>query len=581
MTGQSGEPADFLLSSLLASSQNPQDLFSPPTLAENIPVARHTSNLKLDHEARQLLSQLKNAGSTMESSNLVKRLLQKAGTNCEINDADPYGDGDQTVVESSDSDRQILRELFSDGGDILLWLTMEFQKTTSTNSFLRNCVMGKPRAVEKELKMTPTLQGRMELLERRFTSMRLTPLVLTIAISKLPGFIQGCSGRPFEGMEHEEVVRILLQYGARPNSKDVVGKTACHYGAGSKATKDTMKLVDMCISATKTCSHVGKRVVLKGLSNDACNDMEGTLGGCISSNGRRVFYPLMEPAEEMAVKPENIFVSMEDDEQLCILDKSLRTTNLVDLQDRVGAISLHEVAMSDRRDVVKFLLKRSTKCLDIVDCSGYSPRRLLLTSFQGEHVVNDVFSAHVKTTTKKKEQKAANKEACANCGIIARDLGRQLLQCTKCLDSAYCSRKCQVSHWKKTHSKVCPDRERELGVVIGEAMPIPRGFFVGCNHYTQEEVEAWECKAPDGVHPGQTFWVKVQCEDGLDTSLLISDQTRACHLPLAVGSLGHEELVKCVSANPAFLGRKGYYRAKFNGEGQLVIFPHTSTVKKW
>ena len=53
--------------------------------------------------------------------------------------------------------------------------------------------------------------------------------------------------------------------------------------------------------------------------------------------------------------------------------------------------------------------------------------------------------------------------ACACCGARATKQV-PVKACTGCHRVAYCSRKCQASHWKKGHRKLCP-RLRALGVI--------------------------------------------------------------------------------------------------------------------
>ncbi|CAB9507617.1 expressed unknown protein [Seminavis robusta] len=556
------------------------------TWEKNNTITRDLSELAMDKEAHALLTRLQCTRSTVDSSQIIEKLLQMAGTDCERNNSDPYGDGDQSLVETSEGHRQILRQLFANGGDILHWL-MEYrqqQRPTKNNSNKKrmsplawNCIKGDYRAVEQELKKAK------KLMEQRFTSMRLSPLLLAISMSKHAPVIQTCTGTPVHEMKHVEVVRVLLLYGARPNAKDVTGKTACHYGAGGCATKDTLSMCDMCVTATKTCYLVGKKVTLQGLSKEAYNGMQGTLGGFVVDTERRVFHPLEEPTKEMAVKPENVFLAKKNKKKkqnVCITDKSLQATNLVDDRDRIGSISLHEVVISNRDDVALFLLTRSSTCLDVAECAGTSPRKMALQPLMGSQV-NQVVRNHIRGEVRKQERKERKKESCGNCGKTARDVGKKDLHlCTKCLDALYCCKECQLSHWKRQHKKDCAKQEQELGLLVGDAAQVPEGV-ASFNHVTQQGVSlSGLYKPPNGCKRNENFWVKVQ-SNGIDRNILIYDETRTCHFSLAPGTMGHKELGASVSADPAFMGRKSYFCARFNGEGMFVVFHHTSTVKKW
>ena len=46
-------------------------------------------------------------------------------------------------------------------------------------------------------------------------------------------------------------------------------------------------------------------------------------------------------------------------------------------------------------------------------------------------------------------------EMCANCTKLESDLGCKLVRCGKCKQTKYCSKECQVQHWKKAHRKQC------------------------------------------------------------------------------------------------------------------------------
>lgn len=356
--------------------------------------------------------------------------------------------------------------------------------------------------------------------------------------------------------------------------------TACHYGAGMFATEQTLKMTDMAIKATKTCSLVGKPVVLDGLSRKEYNGLEGVLGGYVAETERRVFHPLDPDKKEFSVKPENVFTFLQDKEdKVCIFDKSLRPTNLVDVRDRTGSISLHEVTMSKRNDVAKFLLDRSPTSLDVEEYTGVSPRRMALTPVMGSQV-NDVIRQYLAKQSRKEVRKEnIRKELCENCGKHSCDLGRELLQCTRCLDAVYCSKECQVADWAEKHKKECPKREKQGELVLGEALSIPQGY-ASTNYSTKAKTTTFQCRAPKGCKPNEKFWIKVQ-SNGMESDLLIYDESRYCNFKLAPGSLGHKELVEKIATEKAFMGKKSYFRAKFNTEGKCVVFPHTSTMLKW
>jgi hypothetical protein len=156
----------------------------------------------------------------------IRLELQQHGTDVDLNDRTPFGDGDQTAIDGpNDNDRrQFYRDLFAEGGDIFEHLTAK-----AISKFAFACVMGATEIVKAELekadddsKNEHPSEKLVQLLEFRETSMRLSPLLMMVSISKN---IQGNNDME---REHLEVVKLLLQYGARPQAKDVVGKVSEH-----------------------------------------------------------------------------------------------------------------------------------------------------------------------------------------------------------------------------------------------------------------------------------------------------------------------------------------------------------------
>lgn len=354
-----------------------------------------------------------------------------------------------------------------------------------------------------------------------------------------------------------------------------------HYGAGSYGTKETLEMVDMAYRANKTSLLVGRPVVLDGLSKTEFNGMKGTLGGFETETGRRVFHPDDPERKEILVKPENIFTPPKSKESkgTCIINKLLISPNLLEIRDRVGSVSMHEVAMSECTDVAKFLLKRAPDILEVEDGSGTSPRRMAMNPIM-KSKVNKVITKHL---AKESEKKAAKRdiqtEVCENCGVKASSLGKLLLQCSKCLDATYCSKECQLAAWKAGHKTDCKKREEALGLILGPATKVPN-YVVGSNFQSGKKITNFQCRSPKGLKVGEKFWMKVQ-SNGIQSALLLYDETRHCNFYLDPGRAGHKELVEKVANEPAFEGRKSFFKAKFNTDGKCVVFPHTSAMLKW
>ena len=335
-----------------------------------------------DPEIKELETALKTANLKEQRMGIIQKLLIKAQTDIVANRMDPYGDGDQSVLIGADLEiqRQILRNLYAAGGDIIQYLQ---DPISGYSSFATNCISGNVKAVERMLNRA-SYEERHPLLERRETSMRLTPLMLTAIFSRneLKPLVATCCSYEMTNMDHVGVFRILIKYGSRPDAKDVTGKSICHWGAGSKATKDTLIMTELAIKAARTSAVLGRKVILRGLSKEQYNGIEGIVGGFEDAESeRRIFYPGTGSivSHKLSLKPDNIFIEKSAGKcsSVCIIEACASSTNLVDLSDRLGSISLHDVILNGRDDVAAVLSKYSMTCLDIAEGSGITCRQLL------------------------------------------------------------------------------------------------------------------------------------------------------------------------------------------------------------
>ncbi len=281
------------------------------------------------------------------------------------------------------------------------------------------------------------------------------------------------------------------------------------------------------MKATETCACVWKPVVLDGLGKQAYNGLEGILGGYVAETGRRVFHPNDPDKKQLSVKPDNVFLLSKDGKvKTCITDRIFRPTNLAEVRDRGGGISFHEVILSNRNDVAQFLLDRSPNCLDVENYMGTTCRKTALVPVLGSRL-NDVVRQHMANQAKREAQKEnMRKESCEHCGIHSSELGYELLQCTRCLAAFYCSKECQIAGWKKNHKQECPEREKQGGLVLGEAIDVPDASE-STNFSTGRKQVQFRYGPPKGCKRNEKFWVKVQSK-GIDGNLFIYDQSRYC-----------------------------------------------------
>ena len=65
----------------------------------------------------------------------------------------------------------------------------------------------------------------------------------------------------------------------------------------------------------------------------------------------------------------------------------------------------------------------------------------------------------------------ANRQVCFCCGVKSENLKR----CSKCQEAYYCSKDCQIVHWKKTHKKLCQHME-----TLSQLAKFDFSHFTGC-----------------------------------------------------------------------------------------------------
>ncbi|KAL7526296.1 hypothetical protein ACHAWF_001714, partial [Thalassiosira exigua] len=521
--------------------------------------------------SRTLLGKLKPPCTlpATEAREIVRRLAILSGTDVVMNDDDPYGDGDhnmvgvgehhdpsnQNMVMESMKYQQILRELFAVGGDI------ESHLRGGLGPFARSCASGNAKAVEEAIKQT--MEGseeRMQLLERRETGMRLSPLMIAIAISKCKQYFSHLTGAMLASMDHVKVVRVLLKYGAKPDCRELTGKTVVHYGASSRATAESLKMTEHLIEAAKSSNHFGKHVVLRKLNKAEYNGMAGRLGGFLVKTGRREV-TLDEGNKKLALLPRNIFAYGEGREEVCVYDA---TRKLVNDFDRFGTLSLHEVFMSERTDVAQFLVDRGIS-VDIAPVCGNTIRKMVHTpTLFGPSTMYGIIRNYI--TRKECDEK----NRCQGCGEI---FSRKLSSCGRCKKVFYCSEQCQKSHWR-AHKTECIRNEDYSIQLTAPDYPPDRLHVI-----TSVKEVAYE--RPVGVGIDEDFWLKIQVASDTQPHLAY-DRSRSCAFHIFPGTLGHLELLKRVQSESAFDGRKLYFKAAFDSSGNCRVYPNlTSTAKKF
>lgn len=157
---------------------------------------------------------------------------------------EPFGDGDQNVV--SNPNHNPLRVAWSTGLDC-------FEATLHPDSppLHRICFFGDPslatRAVALERIAHPNNENIVsETIERRLSKMRLTPLHYACQGARMIASQNENNEYP---CRYEEVIRVLIDFGARVDSRDIAGYTPLSILIGVGANSHTISLIQMLVGA--------------------------------------------------------------------------------------------------------------------------------------------------------------------------------------------------------------------------------------------------------------------------------------------------------------------------------------------
>lgn len=507
----------------------------------------------------------------------IRSLLSSVGTDLSQYESDPYGNGDQSNIQTMEK-RDKARKLFSCGGDI-----HQHAESGAFSEIAFACIAGNvdvfQKALNKTLDKVSQPHSRSDqvkkVLESRETSLRLSPLLLIVSAGK---HMHGGGMR----MDHAKVAKLLLKAGASPDCKDVLGKTVVHYGAGSMATGMTIQVADMCIRAAQSSNLHGQDVELFGLKSADMNGTKGVAGGFDPDSGRRAVY-VPELKKEVWAKPINI--------RLVVVNETATSTTtpddkkeeeekpmLANVQDRLGSISLHEVVMTDRMDVAELLLKKHNTSIHINDLDGVSALTMATTggSFMQSEVCRMISDI---TRRQAKQNRDAKKGASKTCAKCNKDLGKDGgMKCSKCLVTLYCGRDCQVAHWKEAHKVECENLSAHTSGVKLSKAGAAGGHTASFSFSSLQANTSGAYRNPRGVNVGDKFVVKVQ--GGSDVMpLMVYDETRTCEFHVLPTEAGFHEIVKAVRAEPAWGGRKTFMKASFDSSGECTVYPATAGVK--
>jgi hypothetical protein len=127
-----------------------------------------------------------------QQTSTIRSALVSMGTNCDVNDDDPMGNGDQSRI-ATDAQREAARELFAMGGDMEIYFREQklspfcFLCVTGQGDTVRKMLEEETSGLEQPWSQSQTFKA---LLDTRVTSLRMSPLLLMVSLGKnlvLPG----------------------------------------------------------------------------------------------------------------------------------------------------------------------------------------------------------------------------------------------------------------------------------------------------------------------------------------------------------------------------------------------------------
>lgn len=292
------------------------------------------------------------------------------------------------------------------------------------SEFALHCVTGRHRRVRRILQKHSVKRGQhlddlVRLLETRETSMRYSPLLMVfVVLRKLAIYekqeetcsesTQSSASLNYRVLEQNltKVIKLLLLYGARPDAKDITGRTVVHYGADRFASPTTLKCTEMCIGAAYSAGSFGREVVLV---NHKYHGRVGVAGGYRVDTCSRLVYVLGQRKE---IEVLNRHLRLKEGHSVATPGK----LNLCDVPDRCGNTALHEILDDGTRsDVAHFLLSLHNASVDVENITGDTVRSLAFRNAGPDFPVAQML---VDTLLKRAYVAFHAEQSCANCGTV-------------------------------------------------------------------------------------------------------------------------------------------------------------------
>ena len=145
---------------------------------------------------------------------------------------------------------------------------------------------------------------------------------------------------------------------------------------------------------------------------------------------------------------------------------------------------------------------------------------------------------------------------------------------------AYCSRDCQVAHWKGGHKQECKQLTEEKQRFIVLEKPPHSSVLPQITSFKTGKVSSGTYRKPKTVTVDEVFYVKIQV-GGTQVPLLLYDKSRQCEFSIFPTQRGFDELTRIILAETATRGTKTYMAASFDSSGNLRVYPKQTAIRTW
>ena len=447
-------------------------------------------------------------------------------TSAAINDADPLGDGDQSSLKNfmPGSKSQSLVDTWCNGlsfgylirnADLNGGLVesghslSEIAEALGVPAFphLALAVAASRGMAERVEALLKPLSGEAlhDVLERRVSPLRLSPLLLACAGSRCIGKSNQLNPQDEASADYIRVVTLLLRAGARIDAKDVLGMTPWHHCLTSFFSRTSLDVALLLLRG----NHGGKGVLDVNVKSRGGRTALIEVSMDLTGAKLPAATLMLEAGTDPTIAENDAFSPLRNSSHL-LNPKLHDLMGSVEKRKRTGAGRTLEGSRVRLEGLKTTALNGRVGNCGILDC--FKGRYAVL--LDGDTVPLAILSGNVC-------EYGARDTACAACGKSDSNHSA----CTRCLTTFYCNKTCQKAHWSQ-HKPTCKTKEAALSV--REWVPKPKGDNSGIQRFSAfgpkgSTIEMWQLK---GITENVMLKVQAPLIEGGGGNLMAYDEKR-------------------------------------------------------